>query len=158
MKIIRWFAFLPAVFMMIVIFSFSGEDGDESSSLSLRVSEKIIDTVNYITGDNMSEDDIDEWTDNIHFYVRKGAHMTEYAILVSLIYFGFYMNYMKKTLYIGISFAITVLYASTDELHQHFIAGRSGNIKDVFIDSTGALIACLIVFLVKKIHNKRLNA
>lgn len=158
MKILRWCAFIPAILMMMIIFSYSAEGGEESSSLSLRVSEKIIRTVDHITGNSMSEEDISTWTDNIHFYVRKAAHMTEYAILVCLIYIGFCVNYMSRMRFLGISYVITVIYASTDELHQRFVGGRSGNIKDVCIDASGALIACAIIYLIHKIHNKRVAA
>ena len=48
----------------------------------------------------------------------------------------------KKT---GIlSFLFSVIYASSDEFHQIFVPGRDGNIIDVLIDSSGALVGILI--------------
>ena len=82
--------------------------------------------------------------------IRKGAHITEYLILFLLLY-----NYLKdcfinKKLYI-ICFIIVVIYACTDEFHQLFIPGRAGKITDVIIDSTGAMIGILIMYLKSKI-------
>lgn len=82
--------------------------------------------------------------------IRKGAHITEYLILFLLLY-----NYLKdcfinKKLYIT-CFIIVVIYACTDEFHQLFIPGRAGKITDVIIDSTGAMIGILIMYLKSKI-------
>ena len=39
-----------------------------------------------------------------------------------------------------------MLYAITDELHQLFINGRSGNFIDVLIDSVGGAIGIAVVY------------
>lgn len=39
------------------------------------------------------------------------------------------------------AFALTVLCAASDELHQGFVAGRHPSATDVAIDATGALLA-----------------
>ena len=41
--------------------------------------------------------------------------------------------------------AIAIGYAMTDEFHQTFVAGRHGSPVDVLIDSTGVLIAFLLL-------------
>jgi VanZ family protein len=69
-------------------------------------------------------------------FLRKGAHLTEYAILGLLL-----------TRAIGRelpAFLLGVAYAITDELHQHFVTGRHASPFDVAIDSTGVLIGVLI--------------
>ena len=52
------------------------------------------------------------------------------------------------------SFLFSVLYASSDEFHQTFVPGRDGNIVDVLIDSSGALVgilvSCIVYFLIMK--------
>ena len=40
-----------------------------------------------------------------------------------------------------ISFTLTFLYAVFDEKRQLSVDGRSGSLRDVFIDSSGALLA-----------------
>ena len=47
-------------------------------------------------------------------------------------------------------------YAITDEIHQTFIPGRSGEIRDVIIDSFGILTGLLIcIVFLKVVHNFR---
>src|SRR5437870_5040549 len=51
--------------------------------------------------------------------LRKGAHLTEYAILGALLYRA--LRHEAPALAAGIA------YAGTDELHQHFVRGRHGS-------------------------------
>ena len=69
--------------------------------------------------------------------LRKGAHVTEYAILGLLL-----VRALGRELP---AFLIGVAYAITDELHQHFVGGRHSSPIDVAIDSTGVLIGVLIL-------------
>jgi VanZ family protein len=66
------------------------------------------------------------------YVLRKGAHMTEYAILAVLL--------ARATGSLVWAFAFTVLYAGSDEVHQLFVRGRHGSPVDVAIDAVGALI------------------
>jgi len=45
---------------------------------------------------------------------------------------------------------LSVCYGITDEFHQAFVPGRHPDIWDLIRDSTGALIALLIICFVKK--------
>lgn len=90
----------------------------------------------------------------IDFAVRKSAHACEYAALSVL----FFVNYKKKSRKIkqivGMSALSTALYAVTDEIHQLFVPGRSGQITDVILDSCGGLIgavlSAIILYLIRK--------
>lgn len=66
------------------------------------------------------------------YVLRKGAHMTEYAILAVLL--------VRATGSYAWAFAVAVAYAGSDELHQTFVRGRHGSPVDVGIDAVGALI------------------
>ena len=68
--------------------------------------------------------------------LRKGAHVTEYAILALLLW-----RALGRRLP---ALALGILYAASDELHQHFVRGRHGSPVDVAIDTMG-LLAGLIV-------------
>ena len=46
---------------------------------------------------------------------------------------------LRRAVFIGF------LYASTDEFHQTFVPGRSGEIRDILIDTFGVLLGALIV-------------
>ena len=67
--------------------------------------------------------------------LRKVAHTVEYAILGALL--------VRATGRPGLAFALGVLYAASDEVHQTFVAGRHGSPIDVAIDAIG--IACGIL-------------
>jgi VanZ family protein len=64
--------------------------------------------------------------------LRKGAHVTEYAVLGALLYRAL----GRETL----ALAIGIAYAATDELHQYFVRGRHASPVDVAIDAVG--LAC----------------
>jgi VanZ family protein len=66
------------------------------------------------------------------YVLRKGAHMTEYAVLACLL--------MRALGSYGWAFGLAVAYAATDEFHQTFVRGRHGSPIDVGIDAVGALI------------------
>jgi VanZ family protein len=71
--------------------------------------------------------------------------MSEYAILLLLLYYALSNVISKHTL--SLSLLVTFIYACSDEFHQLFIPGRSGQFKDVLIDTSGALIMLMIIFL-----------
>lgn len=85
--------------------------------------------------------------------LRKGAHMTEYAILGMLLLLSI-RQYLPKTekkiekLQGLTALAMGIVYAASDEYHQTFVPGRSGEIKDVCIDSAGVLIGITLTILV----------
>lgn len=76
--------------------------------------------------------------------IRKIAHMTLYAILAFCAACGQIKPSFKKVL------LFCACYACTDEFHQLFIPGRSGEIRDVCIDCLGACIGFLLFTGIKK--------
>jgi VanZ family protein len=68
--------------------------------------------------------------------LRKCAHMTEYAILAVLL--------ARATRRPVPAFVLAVLYAASDELHQHFVRGRHASPVDVAIDAVGALAGLVL--------------
>ena len=61
--------------------------------------------------------------------LRKLAHAAEYAVL------GFLL--VRAIGRESASLALGIAYAASDELHQHFVAGRHGSAVDVLIDAAG---------------------
>ncbi|MDQ0151047.1 VanZ family protein [Eubacterium multiforme] len=89
--------------------------------------------------------------------IRKGAHFTEYLIL-NILYFNvlrFYISNKKALIY---SIILSFIYASTDELHQTFVAGRAGRFTDVLIDTSGAATGSILVFFINKIIKRKAKA
>jgi VanZ family protein len=64
--------------------------------------------------------------------LRKLAHAGEYAVLGALL--------LRATGRAGVAFTLGLLYATSDELHQVFVSGRTGSPVDVAIDALG--VAC----------------
>jgi VanZ family protein len=86
-----------------------------------------------------------------HEIIRKMAHVTEYFLLGLLLYRAFKSDSKGLTVWRFAAFALAVvaLYASTDEFHQTFVAGRTPSIIDVGIDTFGGFLAqcvCLTWF------------
>lgn len=78
-----------------------------------------------------------------HFIFFKSLHILEYAFLAILV---FYATLRKKHTII-----ISYLYALSDEIHQTFVAGRSGRFKDTFFDLFGIIIGLIILKQILKI-------
>ncbi|MFA5532335.1 MAG: VanZ family protein [Candidatus Shapirobacteria bacterium] len=78
----------------------------------------------------------------LRFFVLKSFHLIEYALLVIFLFLGF-----KKYKW---SFLIAYIYAFSDEIHQYFIPGRTGKLRDTFFDLAGILIGLLIIKFFKK--------
>lgn len=74
------------------------------------------------------------------FVVKKGAHVTEYALLAILMLKGARGDETARPSHIVWAFALTVFYAMTDEYHQTFVPGRMGHWPDVVVDALGATI------------------
>lgn len=140
------------IIWMITIFIFSGQQGTESGNTSRKFTIIIIEI---ITGKNLEIND--PFVEGIQLFIRKLAHFTIYAIGGFLI-----MNYAyttdktikEKALY---SICFGGGYAITDELHQFFVPGRSGNVFDVGIDTAGVIIGVFIYRVLMKIIDKMLN-
>ncbi|WP_404454341.1 VanZ family protein [Virgibacillus necropolis] len=92
----------------------------------------------------------------IEFFVRKGAHVSVYLILMCLFYLA-----CKQTLRISfkarlaISFILTSLYAVTDEIHQGFTQNRTPYAGDVGLDVFGALIALVAIVFINNLIKRR---
>ncbi len=93
---------------------------------------------------------------NLHFIVRKAAHMAEFALL-SLLVSGWVFLQRIPRLWMGYGLFYVLAVAVTDEFIQTF-TGRTGAVSDVLIDFSGALIGVMIALLCRKLkhisHNK----
>ena len=148
-------SFLPAILMMYVIYSFSAQTGEVSGQLSYKISYKIVETKNQLLNENKSSAELAVSADTIHFYVRKAGHMTEYFLLAVAISFPLYVYGVRGIWLVILACIICVCFAGLDEYHQSFVADRGPSLRDVGIDSIGALIGILMVqaFCWSTLHN-----
>jgi len=151
MKWKKYLYWIPVIVWMGVIFYFSHQPSQVSSSLS----GGILDSLLALLPNGFPID-----TEVLHTIIRKIAHVSVYFVLAILVSFAwsksllqFYQNPVgvhrfyslrSYSIVIGICF----LYAMGDEYHQTFISGRSGEFRDVLIDTSGALMGLFVYGLV----------
>ena len=121
-----------------LIFYLSHQPATESNKLSIGIIEKI---TGIVEKTNLN---IDLNIKNLNRIIRKNAHFFAYLILGILT-----LNGLKNSGIIGgrgfiLALMICILYAVSDEIHQLYIPGRSGQVKDVVIDSAGAVVGILV--------------
>jgi VanZ family protein len=73
--------------------------------------------------------------------LRKGAHITEYAILGALLF-----RALGRELP---ALAIGILYAASDELHQSFVHGRHSSPFDVAFDACGLALGLVVALSIQ---------
>ena len=153
---IRFVAYLTiTIIIMIFIFfqsSLPADTSQEESDIIVRFLSRLI----------------DRDAELLSFIVRKLAHFTEYTVLGLFISLTVKEHYHKKRYHeeqhsekhyhdehfhkgqfliriFIIPLICGVLYATSDEIHQRFVPGRSCELRDVLIDTCGVLLGVLIV-------------
>lgn len=122
------------IIWMILIFISSNQNAEVSSGVSDSVIYTFFENFTTILPMNI-----------VQFIIRKLAHFTIYAIgaILTILYLKTYNINTKKQIICTMIFVC--FYAITDEFHQTFIDGRSGEIRDVLIDSFGAIMGVVII-------------
>ena len=80
-------------------------------------------------------------------FVRKCAHVTEYAVLALLLWRAFRSVpalHTKTSMVYGVVLMGCALFAASDEFHQTFVKSRTPSVRDVLLDISGALLGLLI--------------
>ena len=147
--------FLRAILLILLlgtlflIFGFSSQDAEESGGLSSSIAKFILKQVKHDEIEDRQP--ILERTESV---IRKMAHFSIYT-LVGLLLMSFVSTYnLKENKRIIISLGIGALYATSDEIHQLFVPGRSGQVSDVILDSMGVLLGILIVLTALELYKK----
>ena len=121
-------------------FLFSSQPADESTTTSNGVIRILIDFAGKLNIVDLEHTDPDILYKILQTPIRKGAHITEFAVLNLSLLFALSFWDMKGVKWVRTAFLLTVLYACTDEFHQIFVPGRAGLIRDVLIDSIGPTV------------------
>lgn len=147
-------SFVPALCVMYVIFSFSAQDGAASAGVSLKVSQQAARFLAWLLHKEMTGGELLLYAEQIHFYVRKLGHVTEYFALAVTIAFPLYVYRIRGFRLLLFAGLFCVCFAGLDEYHQSFVAGRGASLRDVGIDSigvfTGILLTQFICFIGRK--------
>ena len=91
----------------------------------------------------------------IHHLIRKSAHFTEYFVFGLLLYRGVRGERSGWRWMWGLTaFFIAAVYSALDEIHQAFVPSRGPSAYDSLLDSTGALVALVVIWLWFRLRRK----
>lgn len=82
-----------------------------------------------------------------HFLLRKLAHFSAFAVLGALLARTVTLRTARQP---ALPFLFGLVSALCDETIQLFVAGRSGEVRDVWIDFSGVIVGALLVLLVAR--------
>ena len=141
-KKVNWFYPFLLLALMVTIYCFSAQVADDSSLTSGRVCRFL--AQHFFSGYwELSSEAQNKVVEGLSFVVRKGAHFSEYALMGFLWYLWLHRVKLAPL----IAFTATVLYSASDEFHQLFVPGRSGEIRDILVDSSGAVCGIIAGFV-----------
>ena len=155
----RWFRILITgitLALMMMIFFFSTESAEASDSTSGIIARRVADIIRP-EWEKLEEKQKLSFYNSVQFTVRKTAHFTEFAMLGAcmLLCLKSWLGergHLRLYAWIG-----GTAWAGLDEIHQLLVDGRSGQLKDVLLDSSGAACGILItelLFIAWKRHNR----
>ncbi len=124
----RW---LPALAWMLLIFLGSGD------ALSANHTSRFVEPLLRWLFTGISQTRVDD----LHFLIRKGGHVTEYAVLALWFWWALRGLFAGSRNALVLAFCLATLYAASDEFHQSFVSSRGASVHDVVIDACGAAAA-----------------
>lgn len=139
------------ILWIAIIFSFSLQPGDTSSSISTGFGKWLIEV--FLSGFVGEIEALPaEKLEQMHFLLRKCAHFSEYFILGILASASLKQSEIRRNALAGV--LICALVASVDETIQLFVSGRSGQLSDVLLDSVGALCGIGFLLVIGKLFKR----
>lgn len=143
---ISWIA---AFFWMAVIFYLSHQPGSASSALSSGIVASLLNFIDQVAPT------LDFDIERFHTFVRKNAHFIAYFLLGLLSLNAWRSSGFRGMKQLVLGFGMAFAFAITDEVHQLFVDGRSGEVRDVLIDSAGAALGVLVYRIADKLGSKK---
>ena len=136
------------LFWFGVIFMFSARNAKESLGVSNKLLIKVVEMYKHR---DLAENEKENITKKFTFYIRKFAHFFLYFVLAFFVFILLkeFVSIDYKLVFFTI--LICMLYATTDEIHQLFIAGRTGRFFDVLVDTPGATLSTKLKYSVMKL-------
>lgn len=153
-NIIRYVCLVLSLMIMTLIFIMSHQPAEVSTEQSGGVIEFVAKII-VSDYDELPDTNKQEIINNYQLFVRKAAHFSIYCLLAFLLS-GFYTSFEKLNrarVYV-VAFITTFAFSCSDEIHQYFIPGRSCQISDVLLDSSGAVVGIIMFILLTLLINK----
>lgn len=132
---------LLTITVMVMIFMFSSDTGEESKEISQNLLGIIIEFIGQFISHNT---------------LRKIAHFTEFAALGFCMTGAVHYTFGKRKFYLPL--IPCVVYAISDEIHQHFVPERACRVFDMFVDTCGIATGIAIFLLIISIISKAVKA
>lgn len=140
-----------AICWMMGIYKLSGmnssnSNGKSTDIIGLFIEDTLDVTNDYgITNSHPTNEKLVRVSKLINAPLRKLIHATVYFVLAFFIMalLNIIFEHNKYALSFIFSLIICIIFAGTDEYHQTFVAGRTGQLLDVCIDSAGAIVGLL---------------
>lgn len=117
--IIRIISILLLLLTFLVIFNFSAQNGEESGSLSNKVTTVFVNHFPYTK--NLSIETKQKLIEHTEPIVRKLAHFSIYTVVGACIMAFMCTFPLKLKTRLGTSLLVGLLYAISDEFHQSFV-------------------------------------
>lgn len=148
---------MAAIFLVILyllIFFFSGQDGETSGSLSHEITQAIVEGLGKIIGGSWTEEFRLSMVTYWEHPVRKLAHFSEYAVMGILVWTVWRpWKVRDRRLYLLVILWVFVS-ASLDEGHQLLVEGRYGSFMDVLLDTSGGCFGTVLCTMAEKLWGR----
>ncbi len=97
--------------------------------------------------------------ETVHHYIRKSAHLFEYAVLAGLLARALLQSWTPwvRRHWFLLSLGTIIVAALADEFHQSFVPGRTATPVDSMIDTAGALIVLIPLAIVHYIVDRHMR-
>ena len=155
-RVSRWknlICWILTILWMGMIFVFSAQNASDSSQLSGQTAFHA--AFWFWPGfSELSTEAQAAWIESVQFWVRKAAHFLVYGGLGALLYGDFLLFHWSRPMKAGWAWVVGTLYAASDEIHQLFVPGRSGQLRDVLLDSAGVAAGILLAWAVGLLYLK----
>ena len=146
---IRTLLWIAVVGWGVVLFYFSGQDGVESGELSMRFTRFVLRLFPSLPYSAQVLDPI----------LRKCAHFCIFAVEGFLLASAMMATLRKRIVGCALTVLACAAVAALNEFHQTFSVGRSCEVRDMLIDTggavTGVLFAALLFFLILRAAGRR---
>ncbi len=133
-------AFVLIIIWLVLIFLFSNQSASGSSLLSSTIVNSIAPVAPVIIKSSLT------------FMIRKSAHIFLYFVLGILIA-NLLASYKLKAKFVYVySLMLVFAYAVTDEVHQLFVSGRSGEVRDILIDTIAGALGIALYLGLRRLY------
>lgn len=139
-------AWWPALLWAAVIFSLSTDmfSSEHTASILEPILRWLIPS---LTAEEFAE---------IHYLIRKSAHFAEYFVFCLLVYRGVRgANKGWRWAWALTALFVAAGYSALDEIHQAFMVSRTASPYDSLLDSAGAFVAVLALWIWFRLRESR---